>query len=37
MEGTNFERPRFVARAAASLHVGRKYDIPCCGLWVLMR
>ena len=30
MDGTYLERPRFVTRAAASLYVGRKYDIPSC-------
>jgi len=28
MDGTYLERPRFDTRAAASLHVGRRYDIP---------
>lgn len=31
MDGPYLERLRFVTRAAASLHVGRRYDIPC---WV---
>jgi len=30
MDGTYLERPMFVTRTAASLYVGRRYDIPSC-------